>query len=513
MSSHLDLHLGMRKKQEELPCPTLANNSALKQPASNNRLLTRKLVPLAVLSLCIAWFCLARLPQPTHENGRLKPASFFWTRNNATEVCPGANGAKSYSGFIGLNGDNEASPRRSFYWYFEAQRPVDNAPVILTHGGGPGISGLMNPLWGQSHCKLTKDGPIPNPNAWSENFHLVALDHPIGAGFSYGTSVNNTRASAHDVYDFLQKFFILHPHLASRPLVLTSGSYGGTYVPHIATVINERNKEVADGHGPPRAQRLNLQAVMISNPVSDYYSYNEWLLHQACYETNYYNATQCMPGSLSITPKCLDTIQYAYSNDVADNRRKAVTGCSGFGRADGHDRAQTNYKLPCPGGDEFKCNPEFDWADKLLNNATTKRILGVPLEHRFKLFADDVAEAFGGEGDIVQQPYLLHTQLLADGVRVLHYLGQLDNTCGPPATVSFLRSLPSQFHDEFRAAPDLPWNGSNSTAVTVRAVGPGAGNLTMLLIAEAGHFVVKDQPALVKKIVTHWLKNEDWFSL
>lgn len=37
---------------------------------------------------------------------------------------------------------------------------------------------------------------------------------PIGTGFSYGRMPNNSRDAALDVYDFLQKFFVLFPHLA-----------------------------------------------------------------------------------------------------------------------------------------------------------------------------------------------------------------------------------------------------------------------------------------------------------
>lgn len=37
---------------------------------------------------------------------------------------------------------------------------------------------------------------------------------PIPAGFSYGLGVDNSRDAAHDVYDFLQKFFTLFPQYA-----------------------------------------------------------------------------------------------------------------------------------------------------------------------------------------------------------------------------------------------------------------------------------------------------------
>ncbi len=49
----------------------------------------------------------------------------------------------------------------------------------LTVGGGPGTSGLINPVFGQSPCTMTKDGLVRNPlqSQWSEHYNLVALDH------------------------------------------------------------------------------------------------------------------------------------------------------------------------------------------------------------------------------------------------------------------------------------------------------------------------------------------------
>jgi hypothetical protein len=47
----------------------------------------------------------------------------------------------------------------------------------LSIGGGPGSSGLGNPLFGQSHCTITENGTVANPNRWTEKFNLLALDH------------------------------------------------------------------------------------------------------------------------------------------------------------------------------------------------------------------------------------------------------------------------------------------------------------------------------------------------
>lgn len=49
---------------------------------------------------------------------------------------------------------------------------------------------------------------------------------------------------------------------------MNGGSYGGIYVPNIATVIHEENRAVALGNGQPGAVPINLESLMISNPIS-----------------------------------------------------------------------------------------------------------------------------------------------------------------------------------------------------------------------------------------------------
>lgn len=65
--------------------------------------------------------------------------------------------------------------------YFEAEENPADAPIILTIGGGPGTSGMMNPLLGQSPCVATNDGLVGNPHAWTKKHNLIALDHVRGS--------------------------------------------------------------------------------------------------------------------------------------------------------------------------------------------------------------------------------------------------------------------------------------------------------------------------------------------
>lgn len=61
----------------------------------------------------------------------------------------------------------------------------------------------------------------------------------------------------------------------------------------------------------------------------------------------------------------------------------------------------------------------------------------------------------------------------------------------PPTYLSplQLKLLRTPLHDQFLTAYDIPWPTKDSDIATVRSVGPGAGNMTYILVANAGHFV------------------------
>ncbi|KAJ7224934.1 alpha/beta-hydrolase [Mycena haematopus] len=422
-------------------------------------------------------------------------------------ICPGVrNETVSYAGHIGLNSDSPHSPKRSFFWYFEAEDDAVNAPIILTVGGGPGTSGMMNPLFGQAPCIVTADGLVPNPHRWTEHHNLIALDHPIGVGFSFGSRVNSSRAAAYDVYDFLQKFFVLFPHLARNKFIVSGGSYGGVYVPHIATVIQEQNMLIAADQGRKGAIPINLDALILSNPFSDPTSHFRWLLHYRCMDHQLFNETDCR-RLYSELPTCLDSIDLALEIPTVENRVKARTLCNQLNNADPHGIVFEDIRRTCIPEDEAPdaCHPQFRWVEAIFRNASIKDTMRIPQELNYTALNMDINTEFHAAGDAIQPHHLLYVPLLEAGVRVLHYIGAQDANCAWLGVFSFLKLLPTTFQKQFLSAPDVPWPAINAT---VRSVGKGAGNMTFILLAEAGHFVVGDQPVLAKLITEKWIANQ-----
>ncbi|KAF7302092.1 hypothetical protein MIND_00775900 [Mycena indigotica] len=456
---------------------------------------------LTVVSLTLV-FGLFQLRLASSSTNTPPSTPEFYHNISTSRLC----GSVSHSGHIGLAGDSEQSPKRSFFWYFEAEEDPWDAPIILTVGGGPGTSGLMNPLFGQSACLVTEHGLSENPNRWTQKHNLIALDHPIGAGFSYGSRVNSSHAAALDAYDFLQKFFVLFPHLSGNKFFVSGGSYGGVYVPHIAIVIHEENQRILEKNSYKRVH-INLDALILSNPFTSPRAHFSWLLQYRCSDHHIYNTTDC-DRLYSLLPKCLDSIELAFQEPTVKNRVASSKLCYDGLNADLHGTVQEDIRRKCiPQNDApDACHPEFNWIFKALNDSDTRQTLGVPSHLEYVPINMQVNAEFHEAGDLIQQHHLLYPPLIAAGIRLLHYIGMQDANCPWPGTVSFLNLLPTTFRDEFNTAPELPW--PSEEAGTVRSAGLGAGNVTLILLREAGHFTVKDQPALAKTIVEHWVANE-----
>ncbi|KAJ7852714.1 alpha/beta-hydrolase [Mycena leptocephala] len=424
-------------------------------------------------TLAFAWVLYSH---QTWSVSQEKADGFYANITSPKGICPAVEGPGiSHSGYIGLKGDSDAKPKRLFFWYVGQTR--SSLHFRVTIGGGPGTSGMMNPMWAQGPCLSAENGTaIPNPHRWTEHFNLLALDHPVGVGFSYGSLVNNSRDAGIDAYEFLQKFLHHFPHLSRNKFVLSGGSYGGTYVPHIATVIHDRISRLRPERGTPDAT-----------------SHFTWFLKAVCHgSVAMYNASTCAEKFQSL-PKCLDSIRLAEQGPVE------------YG--DTHGTSGEDVRKKCPSEDPDRLPPAFRWTKEFFMRDDVRDALGVPDHVNFTNLSQDVFNEFSKYGDTIQSAYLLYEPLLRAGIRLLHYVGAQDANCNPLGIMSFLKLIQSPFQAEFLVAPDIPWPTADSDEATVRVVGEGAGNMTWILIDGGGHFVAHDQPELVKSVVEHWVEN------
>lgn len=92
---------------------------------------------------------------------------------------------------------------------------------------------------------------------------------------------------------------------------------------------------------------------------------------------------------------------------------------------------------------------------------------------------------------------------LLDHYRVLFYNGQLDVIIGYPLTENFLKNLKFKGDKEYKTANRQTWYVSNNLAGYVKK----AGNLTEVMVRNAGHLVPEDQPEWSYDLISKFVEN------
>jgi len=143
-----------------------------------------------------------------------------------------------------------------------------DAPVVLWLNGGPGASSLLGfydelgPFGISSNLQIA-----PRAVSWTADAHLIAMDNPLGVGYSHTQSrarmATNQTTVGEDLCEAMRQFFELFPSLRANAFYVTGESYAGKYVPAAAYTIHRRN-----AIWPP-AQRINLRGIAIGDGAFD----------------------------------------------------------------------------------------------------------------------------------------------------------------------------------------------------------------------------------------------------
>lgn len=149
------------------------------------------------------------------------------------------------------------------YWFAFAEKAPEKAPVVLWLNGGPGSSSLIGFLQEEGPLLINATGGLmENPYSWTKYVNLLALEAPVGVGYSYCSRqedmkkpcVNTDRytasASRAALVDFFTKKF---PEFASNEFYITGESYAGVYIPTLT-------KEILDN------STLNLKGIAVGDP-------------------------------------------------------------------------------------------------------------------------------------------------------------------------------------------------------------------------------------------------------
>ncbi|ONI10327.1 hypothetical protein PRUPE_4G040800 [Prunus persica] len=92
---------------------------------------------------------------------------------------------------------------------------------------------------------------------------MLFLESPVGVGFSYSNTTSDYENlgdvfTANDAYNFLHKWFLKFPSYRTRTFYIAGESYAGKYVPELAEVIYDKNKDTS--------LHIDLKGILLGNP-------------------------------------------------------------------------------------------------------------------------------------------------------------------------------------------------------------------------------------------------------
>ncbi|KAK3010469.1 hypothetical protein RJ639_013021 [Escallonia herrerae] len=122
-----------------------------------------------------------------------------------------------------------------FWWYYRSphrvQDPNKSWPIILWLQGGPGASGV-------GIGNFEEVGPFdtdlkPRNTTWLQKADLLFVDNPVGTGYSFVEDtkllVKTDEEAAADLTTLLIEIFNRNENLQQSPLYIVAESYGGKY--------------------------------------------------------------------------------------------------------------------------------------------------------------------------------------------------------------------------------------------------------------------------------------------
>lgn len=384
-------------------------------------------------------------------------------------------GIDSYSGYFTVNKTYNSN---LFFWYFPAKNNAASAPVVVWLQGGPGASSLYGlfmesgPVFVNEQNKLQK-----RQVAWNADHHVIYIDNPVGAGFSFTESDLGYATNEVDVgtnlFSAVRQFFILFPALKNNRFYVAGESYAGKYVPALGHAIYDKRNS-GDTH-----DRINLKGVAIGNGVTD-------PIHQLYYGDYFYQLGFIDSANLAI----FNQYQQLSLNYLAQgNSLYAMYALFTLINSDGclfnnlTGFTSPYYLLSANGYDTT-----IDRVSNYLVNSNLKNSLHVGSRSFVPFTASNVVLT-NLESDIMNSvaPWVAD---LANNYQVLIYNGLLDLLVSSTLTENYLFNLPYNGLAALQSAVRKIWKVKNDVAGYYKI----GGNLTHVSVRNAGHMVPVDQP-------------------
>ncbi|XP_045472980.1 venom serine carboxypeptidase-like [Harmonia axyridis] len=411
---------------------------------------------------------------PYIEAGRIQEA-----RNAAKVTHDAFQNITHYTGFFTVNKTHNTN---LFTWFCPSESDPANDPVVLWLQGGPGSTSLFGLFSENGPFQMKNESVVILRNeTWTKKHNMIWIDNPAGAGYSFTDAAGYARDEdqvSRELFQAIQQFFQLFPELRKNDFFITGESYGGHYIPAISHYILRVNRKLPDD------SKVNLKGLAIGNGWTDpvnQLNYGDYLYQHGMIDLKTKKVLD------NIRDQSIDLIKqgkYDEARDLQDEILYTFTRETGITNMYNYLFAQDQDDEPLM--DIFIQTSEIR---KAIHVGNTKFQNG-----------EEVNQALNN--DVMRSVVHLLPDLL-DNYRVLLYSGQVDIIVAYPLTVNYLQKLNFSSSAEYQTVDRSVWFVDTDIAGFVKV----AGNLTDLLVRDAGHMVPHDQPVWALDLIYRFTRN------
>lgn len=399
-----------------------------------------------------------------------------------------------------------------FWWYYRSSYRVEDPnkpwPIILWLQGGPGASGV-------GIGNFQEVGPLdtnlkPRNSTWLRKADLLFVDNPVGTGYSYVEDnklfVKTDVEAATDLTTLLIEIFNRNQSLQQSSLYIVAESYGGKFA---VTLALSAFKAIQSGKLKLKLGGVALGDSWIS-PEDFVFSWGPLLKDVSRIDGNGLQKSNSVVkkikqqidagqfGDATNSWSELENVISANSNSVDFYNFLLDSGMdplaltsSELSKAISMKRYSRYLQLSkiTPGSDDDLAN--------LMNGAIRKKLKIIPQNVSWGGQSDLVFSALNG--DFMKPRIDEVDELLAKGVNVTVYNGQLDLICATRGTEAWVEKLKWEGLKTFLNMERNPiYCGGDKVT---KAFTKSYKNLHFYWILGAGHFVPVDQPCVALDMV------------
>ncbi|EOA28419.1 hypothetical protein CARUB_v10024625mg [Capsella rubella] len=413
-----------------------------------------------------------------------------------------------------------------FWWHYKSPYRVDQDPskpwpIILWLQGGPGASGV-------GIGNFQEVGPLntflnPRNSTWLKKADLLFVDSPVGAGYSFVEEnekelyVKSDEEAAKDLTKLLQQLFNKNHTLSQSPLFIVAESYGGKIAVKLGLSVFESVKSgqlklhlggvvLGDswispedyvfswGHLLKYISRLDDNGLVLSNSLAE-------KIRKQIKNGDYVGATLTwMDLETLISNKSNFVDFYNFLLDAAMDPVSLTTSLETKKKSN-RIKKYSSYLNGLRSLSDVE-EQEGD-LNTLMNGVIKKKLKIIPKDLIWGNSSNDVFTAMYAA---FMKPVIEDVdELLAKGIDVTIYNGQLDVICSTSGTEAWVHKLKWEGLREFKKMEREPLYCESDKAT--RGFTKSYKNLHFYWILGAGHFVPVDEPCVALNMVGEITKS------